>query len=444
VDCVDYGTSGEWSAAANGDGPSLVLCDPLSENSEASNWQGALTGTGVILDGKEIYANPGEGAACEANPVLTFAFNQRTVGESTDSMDVTIYIENPGETETTVEVRLATGGSADNGQDFMFTDTTLIFPALSSDPQVVQFGLLDDGDAEVSESFTLEIINASNNAVVKTAQSTIRIIDNDTAPGQDLILVGINTGPSTPLKSTEYYAVNDIADLSVYGIGSANNGGGSDGIEYRFPPVSLTAGTCFYVTRDTIEFKRFFGFSADFEDNGSTVANTMNGDDAFELFQNEQVVDVFGDINMDGTGTAWEYSFGWAHRKDGTGPDGSTFVEDNWLYSGVDAYSSEDILNDDATNPYPTQQCYTTGTVLVDFSADILVYPNPAGTEIFFETDLEVQSIILTNVLGQRVLQLDNVDQQRRINVAGLSNDVYFLSFIVHNKLWTEKIMIQK
>ena len=262
VDCVDYGTSGDWSAAANGDGPSLVLCDPLSENSEASNWQGALTGTGIILDGKEIYANPGAGASCEVNPVFTMEFSHLTIGESTDSIDVMIYIENPTDSETTIDVSLVVGGSADVGQDFMFTDTTLTFPAFSTDPQVIQFGLIDDSEAELSEIFTLQLSNGSNNAIVKTAESTIRIIDNDTAPTGDLILVGINTGPTTPLKTTEFYAVNAIEDLSVYGIGSANNGGGSDGIEYRFPPVAVEAGTCFYVTRDTIEFKRFFGFSA--------------------------------------------------------------------------------------------------------------------------------------------------------------------------------------
>ena len=186
------------------------------------------------------------------------------------------------------------------------------------------------------------------------------------------------------------------------------------------------------------------GFQHAYEDNGSTVANSMNGDDAFELFQNEQVVDVFGDINMDGTGTCWEYSFGWAHRKDGTGPDGASFVEDNWIYSGVDAYSSEDILNDDADNPYPAQQCFTTGIALADFGEEILVYPNPAGAEIFFKTDLDVQEVVLSNVLGQQIIQIKNPGNQGRINLSNLSNDIYFLSFIVDYTLWTEKIIIQK
>ncbi len=444
VDCVDYGTSGEWSSAANGDGPSLVLCDPLSENSEAVNWSGALTGTGVIVDGREIYGNPGAGATCEDNPVITFEFGHLTMGESMDTIAINVYIENPADTETTIDVTLVSGGTADEGQDFMFTDVTLTFPAMSTDPQIVQFGLIDDSDAELSESFTLQIGNATNNAIVQTANATIRIIDNDTAPTEDLILVGINTGPSTPLKTTEYYAVNDIADLSVYGIGSANNGGGSDGIEYRFPPVSVSAGTCFSVTRDTFEFNRFFGFSAAFEDNGATVANSMNGDDAFELFQNEQVIDVFGDINMDGTGTAWDYANGWAHRIDGTGPDGTTFVEENWTYSGVDAYAGDEILNDDATNPYPAQQCFTTGIELIDLGEEIFVYPNPASSEIFFQTNLEVQEIILTNVLGQLIMHINHPGNQRRINVSNLSSDVYFISFIVDHKLWTEKIIIQK
>ena len=63
-----------------------------------------------------------------------------------------------------------------------------------------------------------------------------------------------------PLRVSELYALEDIADLSLYGIGSANNGGGTDGAEYILSG-SVTAGQYFYVvgTGNEDEFGTFFG-----------------------------------------------------------------------------------------------------------------------------------------------------------------------------------------
>jgi hypothetical protein len=54
------------------------------------------------------------------------------------------------------------------------------------------------------------------------------------AYAQDLVITGVVDGPlqgGTP-KAIEICALTDIADLSNYGIGSANNGGGSGGEEF--------------------------------------------------------------------------------------------------------------------------------------------------------------------------------------------------------------------
>ncbi len=56
---------------------------------------------------------------------------------------------------------------------------------------------------------------------------------------------------------------------------------------------------------------------------------------------NGSVVDVFGDIYVDGTGQPWDHLDGWAYRVDETGPDGTMFVLANWYFSGVDALDGE-------------------------------------------------------------------------------------------------------
>lgn len=112
------------------------------------------------------------------------------------------------------------------------------------------------------------------------------------AQASDLIISGVIDGPLSGglPKAVEIYVVNDIPDLSIYGFGSANNGGGSDGEEFIFAPVAVSAGTFLYVASEGVEFADFFGFAPDFVN----AAANINGDDAIELFQNDTVADIFG------------------------------------------------------------------------------------------------------------------------------------------------------
>ncbi len=180
--------------------------------------------------------------------------------------------------------------------------------------------------------------------------------------GQDLIITGVFDGPlagGTP-KMTELYVVNNIADLSLYGIGSANNGQGTDGEEFTFPADSYTAGDFIYVATEGSNpgsFNTYFGFDADYLDS----AMGINGDDAVELFFNGVVTDTFGDINVDGNGEPWEYLDGWAYRNDATGPDGATFVLGNWSFSGINVNDGQ-VDNASAATPFPIGTYVVTGT----------------------------------------------------------------------------------
>jgi len=165
----------------------------------------------------------------------------------------------------------------------------------------------------------------------------------------NLIITGVVDGPlsgGVP-KAIELYVTVDIADLSIYGIGSANNGGGSDGEEFTLSG-SATAGSFLYIASEQAGFNTFFGFDPTF----TSIAASINGDDAIELFMNGSVIDVFGDIDMDGTGEPWEYLDGWAYRVDGTGPDGTTFQLNNFTYSGPNALDGE-TSNGSAATPWP-------------------------------------------------------------------------------------------
>ncbi|MEL6845029.1 MAG: nuclease, partial [Bacteroidota bacterium] len=107
----------------------------------------------------------------------------------------------------------------------------------------------------------------------------------------NLVITGVfdATLPGGLPKGVELYVLNNIANLSTYGLGSANNGGGTDGEEFTFPAVPATAGTFIYVASEATEFTNFFGFAPDY----TTASMAINGDDAIELFCSGVVEDVF-------------------------------------------------------------------------------------------------------------------------------------------------------
>ncbi|MEE2954288.1 MAG: hypothetical protein VX347_03860, partial [Bacteroidota bacterium] len=128
---------------------------------------------------------------------------------------------------------------------------------------------------------------------------------------------------------------NAISDLSLYGIGVANNGGGTDGQEYTFSVMSVSAGDDILLARSPSAMSSYLDSCyGEFEHVLlATSAISQNGNDAIELFYNGNVIETFGDINQNGTATAWEYLDSWAY-KDSTGT--VTFSGRNWIFGGVD------------------------------------------------------------------------------------------------------------
>ena len=64
-------------------------------------------------------------------------------------------------------------------------------------------------------------------------------------------------------KAVQVQAMDDIPDLSWYGVGVANNGGGTDGQEYQFPTVSVDSGDVVWLVRDEAAYANYFGADLD-------------------------------------------------------------------------------------------------------------------------------------------------------------------------------------
>ena len=175
------------------------------------------------------------------------------------------------------------------------------------------------------------------------------------AQSSNLVLTGIMdfTVPAggSNGKAIHVTATDTIADLSLYGIGVANNGGGTDGQEYTFDPISVLPGEHIIVARSISSMTAYFDTCFTEFDHVLQATNSIsqNGDDAIELFFNGNVVETFGDIYVDGTGECWEYTDSWAYK---SASGDSTCLGGNWIFGGVDC---TDFSNTSYSSncPYP-------------------------------------------------------------------------------------------
>lgn len=355
TDEVAYSEAAPWPSEADGGGPTLVLCDYDSDNNNGENWAAATTPTGFEVNGIQILANPGADSNCPTGPVVGLLNNGFTVLESAGSVFVTVAMSNGDANTTTVDLEMNMASTTTNGQDFSLAlPFTVTFDAgVANDTQTVTINLIDDMDIEPSETLILDLANPTNSATISpnANQYTLTILDDDTPLTNAMVITGVfDTQPAgAGAKGVELQALEDIPDISIYGVGSANNGTGSAGVETGLPVMSVSAGDCIYVTDDEMAFIEFFGFEPTVEGDAANI----NGDDAIELFENNIPIDVFGDVTVDGTGEPWEYLDGWAYRKSGTGPDGTVFELDNWNFSGVGALVGA-MSNNEADPPFPT------------------------------------------------------------------------------------------
>lgn len=355
----------------------------------------------------------------------------------------------------------------DNGQqktaNFNF-DSGLV----TEDPDGETFVFTEyENIAEATIDWTEDQSSQTGRRATKVTVSDFGDSPPDTVIGSgsssSLILTGVFDGTltgGTP-KGVELFAIDNIEDLGFYGIGSANNGGGSDGVEITLSG-SVSKGEFLYVATEEDNFNTWFGFNPDLTDD---MAVAINGDDAIELFfdstkaftGNEFVVDIFGEI--DGDATSWSYSNGWAYRNSFTGPDDNAFVEGNWTFSGNDAYNGASS-NANAGNPMPVgsfepENMTENENLVSDVPNTIILdqnYPNPfnPSTTISYQMD-SPQTVTLTvyDQLGRKVSVLSNGRMSSgkhwvTFDASDLSSGLYFYRLRTESSVLTRKMLLIK
>ena len=195
---------------------------------------------------------------------------------------------------------------------------------------------LDGVSADLDNEFVAQYLQVLSEAVAdsdpylfpifieETAFSTVPVLTSSLLASCSnltttcLAITGVIDGPlpgGTP-KAIEMYAACDVADLSTYGIGIANDGGGTDGEEIALSG-SASEGQFLYIASESVKFQEWFNFAPDVVNAG---LSDIDGNDAIELYHNSVLVDLFGGPLSTSPNAPWLFSNGWAYRRNETKP----------------------------------------------------------------------------------------------------------------------------
>ena len=411
---------------AAGLSPNTYTGDITASSTGATDNTGSLTGTVSAADPQFSYIaflNDFNYIISDAVPSAEQTFTVQGLFLTAD-----LVITAP----TSFEVSLASGSG--------FAQSVSITPSSGTVAQTTIYVRLKSGLSAAKYSGDITI---SSTGVV---DKTISIEGNAFgAPTNSMIITGVYDGSlsgGTP-KGVEVYVLTDIADLSLFGVSSVGNGGGSTAgnVEFAFPAGPATAGTFIYVSTESTNFNTFFGM------NPTHTSGSMgiNGDDSIELYENGQIIDVFGDVNKDGTGEAWEYLDGWAYRKSNSSPEGTTFTLANWTFSGVNGLEGG-TNNATATNPFPIGT-YENNTASVGENTidGFTAYPNPVnyGRLTVKTSNSNKKEVSIYSILGKRVFTQQFTGNNKQIDVSQINSGVYIMKVIEGDKIATKKLVIK-
>tara|TARA_Y100000991_G_scaffold207172_1_gene184976 strand:+ start:1 stop:1677 length:1677 start_codon:yes stop_codon:yes gene_type:complete len=127
--------------------------------------------------------------------------------------------------------------------------------------------------------------------------------------------------PTSYSGAIHLVANEDIININAFGI---NN-------QFNLLPISVSEGDDILIARSPETIESYFGSCYSNFDHIIEAYIILNGDDDIQLYENGDLIEIFGEFNVDGTGEFWDYEDSWAYKVDG-----------EWTYGGpfCDSYSS--------------------------------------------------------------------------------------------------------
>lgn len=121
-------------------------------------------------------------------------------------------------------------------------------------------------------------------------------------------------------------------------------------IDVDLTGVTIASGSSYVIQSSANDgvnvFETTYGFAADLY----TAAFFSNGDDRYILTDKadgSNLLDIHGQIDTDGTGSAWEYTDGYAYRlPTATSGNGGVFDISEWFHSGINGLETGDDVTE--------------------------------------------------------------------------------------------------
>ncbi|MEM9259586.1 MAG: lamin tail domain-containing protein, partial [Bacteroidota bacterium] len=176
----EYDDRAPWPEIADGDGPSIVLCDISADPTMGTSWQAATTATGTTINNIEILADPGSLTDCAAAPgTISWLDGDTAADEEDGTLNFRIVATNFQGGSFTV--------SAGTGTTLTETDYTAAptLPAsftvgdVALDTFTVAITITDDEEEESDEVLELELATTAGEITGDTT-ITLTVRDNDT------------------------------------------------------------------------------------------------------------------------------------------------------------------------------------------------------------------------------------------------------------------------
>ena len=213
------------------------------------------------------------------------------------------------------------------------------------------------------------------NWIVKYQIGTYTVTNNVYACG-NLIITGFVDGPLVggQPKAIEFYAIEDIADLSIYGLGVANNGGGSDGIEDVFPTIFFVPkGSFIYAAVNGVDFRHTLVLHLTiFSLTSKSMAMMLLNSSVVAMWLMCLVKSIKAAPDLHGN--TWMAGF----TENNQNIAGNYFNVNDWIYGGVNVLDNT-TTNATAPTPFPLGTFTTNATPICPpntFSQTILIGDN--------------------------------------------------------------------
>lgn len=476
VDMVVYNDAAGWPEIADGEGPSLILCDLEADNSQPENWGFSTTNTNIVSGGSGnfIYATPGAANdACSNTPYIFFENGLDDVSEAAGTPTFRLSMANTGDMDTASVTLNIVGGTATDGADYVLNNSLVTFGSDGNggvSDGVFSLTLLDDLDVEGSETIILNLTNADGAVIGSVGNLIITIVDNDgidpdfyplleiqdvsTVDAQGVVdstmvtcelrgvVYGINLSPGALLFTIIDKNDNDDG-IAVFNGGTDYDYNVTEGDE-----ISVIGTIGQFRGLQQINADSVFFLSADNALFAPEFTTNLGEDEESKLIRinNLTIVSVIAGTTGD------NYTV-----TDGTNEYTMRIDADNELYgttlpANFDAIGLGGQFNPSSTAPFDAGYQFLPryAADIIDLvntndptlANDIRIMPNPVTDQLFIKSDLTIDQVLIHNNLGQLITTLNSTANQV-IDVSNYTNGIYQVSFIVADRAWTTMFVKQ-